>query len=286
MGHPERIFRWSDFANWREEILVLLGDVMDQEVMERFRANPPEHRQASNLEWLHITTANGSRVYGPYLKRTLAARLNSRYTSVRAFHGCRPRDVSSYLHKGLLPFDSHCFAREARAHFVRYMGDAGVVAEGAADLEKELDRILSQAAYSYKDGEVHFCVDSRYLTDVGMPYLTYGSLSMLAVAFQLTRATGIDFKTKLRQDGKATLLVCDVPLRMISQETRECLGEAIIQEIFEDLLAEDVLTPPRQPRLTQLCFAIKEHLPRQCIADYYHPQHVAEPKFSRRSQTR
>jgi hypothetical protein len=55
-------------------------------------------------------------------------------------------------------------------------------------------------------------------------HLVYGSLSLLAVAIQIDKKFGTDFRSALRAKGVPVIFVCDVPMDRIDDASLEVLA--------------------------------------------------------------
>src|SRR5271155_5330584 len=102
MAQKQNVFVWNNYQQWRKTVLLLLADLVDKNVLDELRKNPPRYFVADNLEWLDRAIQKVKSIADSDICATPIDRFSSHYQFVRAFHGCRPESIESYKQHGLL----------------------------------------------------------------------------------------------------------------------------------------------------------------------------------------
>ncbi len=147
----------------------------------------------------------------------------SLYTHVRAFHGCRPDDIASYLTHGLRPLSRRTTIETARRQFL----GKGQPPVTEAALTEALERILRDRA----NGRVYVAIDERHLLRYCGHYMVYGSEALAGVAASLTRQLGWNVQPLLLTAGAPTVFVLNVPCSFIPSVTLVELTDAVVGEL-------------------------------------------------------
>jgi hypothetical protein len=250
---------WEDYKRWRRTILSLLSDLIDREVMEWVRANPPRCFGDDNLSWIDDAISAAKRVARPDIGSTLASRLKERYGFVRAFHGCRPEINASYTEHGLLPCNPAQLAQTA----LRLFSNRDRVQSAIDDLSKP----DGQDSYQdYNRGKVFFCLEMEHLVEDCGHYMLYGSEYLLAVANRVGEPE------VLRRRGRATVIECDVPIPDIPMEDVRGLAGEILREIFERFCDRSY-----KPETLGFAFHISVRLAPENIVGFHFPTKILNP---------
>lgn len=266
MKHNRRSIIWQNYVSWENDIRQLMVDILDDAVVSRFLAAPPKYVVSDDTSWLDdiVQEVSGAKVD---VKATLAERLFENFQALRAFHGCCPRDISSYYRDGILPLDYERAERFARSHF---LSDAFPEIS-----EDELLKAMEECKSQYRGGHVYFEANEKFLKDHCGHYLLYGSEYLVAVAATLTRQDRRrDYRHSLKGLGTPTVFVCDVPLELISSDIRLELAGSMLEVLFEHFLNKTY----RHPQIgNSFGFSTRKALEPEFIMDHYHPQVVRDP---------
>lgn len=130
----------------------------------------------------------------------LAERLRESYDGVRAYHGCRPLTIDSYLLEGLKLANHTERTRQAVEFFTSARQDLTRAAvEKAADQQSGID-----------NQRVYACWDDRALLQYCGHYIIRGSEFLQGIAARL------HCRDLLEQVGVPTIIDIDVPMSFIS----------------------------------------------------------------------
>lgn len=203
----------------------------------------------------------------PLADAETARRVRSRFGALRAFHGTRPTDIASYYRHGIEPLSPARWCALAAECFPSRGDDPALTAMIArvCDVQFELVR---------REGErVHFCCDERLLEQRDGYHLLYGSLSLLAVAIQIDKKLGTDFKAALRARGEPVVFVCDVPTTLIEDE--------VLVRLVADLRAALAHAGEGGALPTPLGFhfSLPEALPPAAIVGHNRPRFVVDAVY-------
>lgn len=137
----------------------------------------------------------------------------SNYTHLRAYHACRPENIKSYIGEGIVPFNKESSLAEA----TRKLSDDRVTIKKV----QEQFNIMWEDSDANQHPKVWLALEKSELLGDSCHYLIYGSEFMNALAMHL------GCRDKLKRIGRPTIVVCDVPLRDISETWLNGLEDAI-----------------------------------------------------------
>lgn len=224
---------WTDYLSWEKNILALLADYVDEEVIDCFRANPPEFVVSDDTSWLDEIVQNikGVRVD---VKYELASLLSENYETLRAFHGCSPVETNSYYEQGIRRLDPKEYDQIARDHFLS--------AQFPELVESDLLAAIEDMKTDNRAGLVFFEANEKVLLNFCGHYMLYGSEYLLGIAAKLS-GDRRDYRRTLKGRGTPSVFVCDVPLKLIGFDYVLELAGSIIVILFEKFLDEDYRHP-------------------------------------------
>jgi hypothetical protein len=261
-----RIWHFENLDSWQPDIWQLLLPHVDCPVIEEFQACQPKWIVSDDLSWLEekITKVKG---YEIDIKEYLATRLLGKFDVMRAYHGARPVDSSSYFRSGLLPMNPKDKANEARAIFL-----SSQLPEVTLD---KVNLTIAEMQDQSRVGRVFFQTSKHVLEEDCAQYMLYGSEFMVGVAAAL--GEHIDYRQILKKSGTPTVFVCDVPLKLIEKPyLLECAGHAI-QQIFERLVDSQ---DPDGYEAPDVAIVLSKTLLPKYIVDHYHPPKLKDPLLS------
>lgn len=155
------------------------------------------------------------------------------YTHIRAYHACRIENIEAYKKNGIVPFTEQSAIKDA----VKKLSDERLSEDEVRKQAKETWKKCN--IYTHK---VWLDLEQSELLGEDCHYLIYGSEFLNAVAAQLW------CRDKLKAIGKPAIVVCDVPLNMVSDTWTNGLeqaakkGEASICSIAVNrVLPEDII---------------------------------------------
>jgi hypothetical protein len=263
------VLEWRTFNLWSKQFLKINKDLLNEAVLDKFKSEcATDDIYSDDISWLEdIVMSVNPEPAGSDLEGELTSRLEKSYSAVRAFHAGCPRDVSTYYEKGLLPLDPEVARKAIKSHFLD--GDFPELSES------ELDAAIEDTSFETREGRIYFNLDERLLIEHCGHYLLYGSEFATGVAASLNR-NGTDktnnYQKSLKNIGRPTMFICDVPWNMISEDTKGELMRTFMAELFLHLK-----TPFYRPTMIDFGFSIRCRLPPAQIAGHYHPEGVRDP---------
>lgn len=86
MKRSSHVLDWRSRAKWLREIPAYTADILNADVVEFLRDNPPDGCWSDDMSWLPDES----------LVDDFIDALCDYYESVKGFHGCRPTEMGSY----------------------------------------------------------------------------------------------------------------------------------------------------------------------------------------------
>lgn len=134
------------------------------------------------------------------------------YTHLRAYHACRPINVKEYLTNGIKPINYDYALKEVKKRIV--------------DEELMEQEIITQFKRNWEGlDDIHkkvwLEVNKKVLLTYSSHYLNYGSEFIGNIAMQL------GCQDVLKQSGKPTIFMCDLPIEDISRDKLVDIERAI-----------------------------------------------------------
>jgi hypothetical protein len=206
------VLEWRTFNIWSKQILRINKDLLSRAVVEEFKSDNKLEILSDNIGWLEEVARRVNPLYKfDRLEDELTGRLVRYYSAVRAFHACRPLDVSAYYEQGLLPLDPRRAASDFKRHFL---------CEDFPELdESDINSVIEETTLETIEGHVYFNLDERLLIEQCGHYLLYGSEYVVGLANGLRRTGSSNYRQSLKNIGTPTMFICDVPWGLISDGT-------------------------------------------------------------------
>lgn len=262
---PDRTWDYRAYQTWRDEIWVLLAELVDHDVRSAFIADPPEYIVSDDLSWLD-SIIRKVKFHDVDSKSFLVEKLHQRYDALRAVHGTRTADLARFYREGLRPLDPAAAHEQARQIF---LGD-----DFPELSEMDLARSIGDVGTETREGRVYFEANEQMLIDFAGHYMLYGSEYLVAIAARLKGRGMRDYRQVLKTNGTPTLFICDVPLRLIEpQLISEFAGNAL-EMVFQELVDGSSFKPDRYRGAG---FWISEKLPPTHMVGHYHPTITRDP---------
>lgn len=265
---PSNVLFLPHREQWTAKVWLLISDLVTEDVKQAIVASNPDYLVSDDLSWLNEPIMDMlSRDVD--MREVLAERLASSYMAMRAFHGTRANDLSSFYENGLVPMDPAIVEEQASSLFA-----SGGFAEESSKLSSAIADVDARNPGGARAGWLYFCADDRELTRKGCGhYLVYGSeyLYCLGIRMISTSAT----KRILKSIGRPTMFVVDIPMPLIDRDTLEQLAGGMLVAVFNDLLGID-------EEAFELGFSISMQSPvgAQHIVGHYHPERIMDPLWS------
>ncbi|WP_196591983.1 hypothetical protein [Pectinatus frisingensis] len=258
------IFIWRDSKDWLMVVHNLLSDIMNDAVVAKVRQNVPEYISHDNFLWLDlIIDAHYNCFYD--IKEVINSRFCQYYSHIKAYHGCRPEDVNSYYKNGIVTLDPQMFNQLAYQIFC----------SKELNFDKRtVEDAIKKVGTNLREGRVFLSLDDQLLVEECGHYLLYGSEYLIAIAAVLSEPSGIDYRQVLRQKGKPTVFLCDVPINFIKRNTLCELTGVILQSWLKYVLYNEI--PSRQIDFT---LTLYNNVPPDNIVGHYHPDRARDPFY-------
>jgi hypothetical protein len=261
----DKILVWKDVQSWKDEVLQLLTDSFNDTIKSFNQCSPDTLSLIDKEKMKNLILDNGKNnaEYTSLLIDKLPElidKLPDHYDGLRAYHACRPIDVESYYSKGLNILNPNI----AYDFFL---------SDKFPELNKKMiDEAINQT-HVIKDEyqqRIDLLLDDEWFISNANQYLKYGSEFLQYVAVNLPEMSGRvkNYKEIMKDYGKPTIFICEIPFSIISGEEIQRLGESLI-EILSDALKDPSLTMPKE---RDYAISLFERLPAEYIIDHYHPK--------------
>lgn len=239
---------------WRPAVAKVVAARFPAVVLERAKEIPAEKMYADTMTYLEQALEGHRGDSFEAERNELVRAVLAEFKAIRAFHGCKPVSVESYLEKGLLPLTREWLVQEAFDLFEGTIPRAEFEASvAAADLETRL-------------GMIYFCTDPKNLIAEAGRYLTYGPES-ICCAFGDHQHRFYQARERQRRRGIPTMLECAVPLGLMSKSWQAEIACEIVTEYFRSQSVE----PDSEPNSRDFCIGIHAPLPARHILGHFHP---------------
>lgn len=260
---PINVWDWQSYLTWKDQVWSLLSDVIDSNVKDEFLRAPPEYIVGDDLGWLDeiITRATGEIVD---IKSLLAERIRNRFGALRSYHCTNAIDLQSFFSKGLLPLDVELAQQKAENIFLN-----GKYPELTID---HLQNAIDAVPIGSRAERVWFDCNERLLVEECGHYLIYGNEYLVSIAAALEGYK--DYRRALKNLGKPTVLMCDVPFSIMDDYVICMFAGLALEQVFQELLDGNEYVPER---LRGAGYSIKTVLPSSAIVGYYHPKCIKDP---------
>ncbi len=259
-----RVFEWKRSTVWRKHIVALGDDMFDSAVLDAIKKIGTDHMVSDDPAWLDRAIRIGGRSLDGDAFLVLSKRLSTFYTHIRVYHACRTVDPQSYYVRGLRSSTS-CRTETDGPPRVCY-------ARSPEISEAMIDDAIADMWLDKRDERVFVGLDDRHLIRCCGHYLIQGSECLLAVAVRLGSMTGKDCIHVLRNLGKPTMIVCELPFSMITEHEARQLSGIIVERLLEEML----LGRPLDRRLG-FTIALRNDIPPACVKRHYHPDGIPDP---------
>lgn len=236
---------WHDLKTFRKKILCLLG--LKENISRLSKKQIAFLKDEATLQEIDLNL--------PVL-----------FNGVKVFHGCRPDNVESYYSNGLLPLDAEMGKRIAMRIFL---------SDRFPELsEQDIENAAERVTGEWRHGRLYVSLDDRFLLKEGGHYLIYGSEYICAIAanLQSIQGTDYDYQQHLRQKGRPTVFVCQLPIDQITLSDRKGLVAALVGEIASDPSFKRGKSFP-----IDVSFLLKSKLEPTCILSHRHPRTILDP---------
>ncbi len=260
---PNDVWDWQSYHTWNAEIWDLLTPVITDEVKTTFLASPPEYLVSDDLSWLDdIVFEVEDRSIS--IKTFLAGELRSRFRAFRAIHGTKAKSPQIFFETGLKPLNPEHVHARAREIFL-----SGNFPELS---DAHLEAAIKDVGVGTRAGRVWFEGNESLLVEHACHYMLYGSEYLTAIAANMKGTR--DYRRVLKEIDQPLVLICDVPLDLMSDHMLEEFSGTALEMVFQELLDG---TDFRPERMRGAAFCIHEALPAECVIGYYHPALLKDP---------
>lgn len=258
-----KVWEWQNLDTWIQEIWDLMSDILTDAVKADFLLRPPEYLVSDDLSWLDeiVLRVSGKTIDS---RTVLSDRLQEHYHAIRAFHGARVTDVSTYKKEGLLPLNAEQFEAKAREIFV---------SDRFPEVTNEMVQVgIDIVGRDTREGRVYFDTSEEHLIRFCSHYMVYGSEFLTAIAANIPGPR--NYRSYFKQIGTPTLFACDVPFIMIRGSTKNEFAGIALEAMFSSLTDEGYRHPPVGRGGG---FWISAPLPPEYIVSQRHLQELRDP---------
>jgi len=268
------VFCFPLVESWRERVWTMLRDYVTDEVKAEFIHNPPEFVVSDDLSWLDdiIFEVTGKTCN---IKELTTDCLLREYRAFRAAHGTRTNDLAQFYERGLRLLRVEEIEDRARSIFLN--GRFKHATEG--ELQRAIDDIEARKVSGGRNGRLYFCANERSLiTKSGRSghYLIYGSEYLYCLGMRVTSTR--DTQKTLKEIGRPTMLICDIPMELMSPYPLQEFAGSIIEYLFCELI--DGLEAHALSPGSGSGFSLTADLSAAHIVGHYHPVTIYDPLSS------
>jgi hypothetical protein len=267
---PADVFCLPLVDSWRARIWNLLRDYITDGVKAEFIRNTPEYVVCDDLSWLDdiIFEVTGETTN---IKEWTADRLREEYRAFRASHATRTNDLAQFYRTGLRCLRAEEIEDRARSIFLN--GRFNYATEDR--IREAIDDIEARKTSGGREGRLYFCADERSLiTRSGGSghYLVYGSEYLYCLGIRVLSEW--EAKRALKEIGRPTMLVCDIPMHLMRPHTLQEFAGSILEFLFCELVGREsyALGPGSGSALS-----LTVDLPPEHIFGHYHPAKIHDP---------
>ena len=256
------IITWEDISNWAPILEHLVPELCNRGSIAKAARRGMDFFPADDLSWT-IDLLPRKRPPSVF-REEVQERIAKHFSHLRAYHGCRPKDFSTYQTKGLVPLDPSRAFDELWMHF-----EDGRHPEITREV---LRAALNSVDTALREYRVFFEGSKRLLLDFCGHYLLYGSEYFVGILRSLKGHR--DYAQLLKESGEPTLLTCDVPIDWISDSTLCELSGRMLASYFRVNVLRDATHPERGEGFG---FEIFRALPSELIVSIETPANVRDP---------
>ena len=182
------------------------------------------------------------------------------FSTIRAFHACRPASLASYYQQGIRPLSRRWLVQEAFELF-----------EGTIPLA-EIEELVAKADLNLRDGLLWFLTDPDELVDRSGHYLLYGPESMNCV-WEKDQRRFHESQERQRKRGIPTLFECVVPLTHLGHEEQCQLTKTLVTGYFR----RRSTIPDPDGDSEDWGFSVRTAIRPEDIVGHTHPAVVSDP---------
>lgn len=247
----EKVLDWRNRRSWLRDIHSYASTVLTPELVGALERDRPEC-WSDVMDWL----PNYDEVVPAFCEQ-----MCSFYTHFKAFHGCRPKSLSSYYEHGLRGQSAEPILQTFRTLFAD-------VPE--ANIEQAIEEMKHRE--SSEKGKIWLSGDDRLMLQQFGHYVINGSEYLLALAANLSRGDySEDYRLRLRTIGIPTILEVDIPIDMIPPTQKK--------EVAQMILSAWGQLRTRRPlgMISSTCYVVHSDIPVECIKAHYHPPKIIDP---------
>lgn len=249
MAKPDRrILDWRRRRSWLASIRYYASDVLTPDVREQIAQGRPEC-WSDDMSWLPDHH---------WLVDEFCDRMVGYYTHFKAFHGCRPIDMGSYLRDGLVGQNKDHIQQVFRQMFSEYPPE-------------QMDRAIAQFEPDRPSeaGKVWLLgCDEELVTECGH-YLIQGSEYLMALAGAIG---GFSAQRRLRDVGVPTLIEVDLPASYVSATQHMEIARSILSAWGQRVARRPLGFGSGAP-----CFVVRRDIPPEHLRGHHHPARIVDP---------
>ncbi len=177
--------------------------------------------------------------------------LSTRYTSVIAYHGCRPKDPDSYRTKGILPSEPSILIETARGLF-----------DGLHGLEEAINEVCSNTYIAHVKARIWLYFSGLRARHPNESHRN-GSELIRSIATRLGR----EAEERFEETGKPTLIKCSIPLERLAEYEDSSVVSIYAGKIIEGLIRKQ-LWPKEEPTGFQGGYYLTRIIPSENIVGF------------------
>lgn len=247
-------------ASWHAVVERAVNRHIPPEVIEALRQMPAERMYDDTMKYLDVALGEAGAEPVQKLLPKMQSAFSRGFSSLRAFHACKPVSLDSYSQHGITPLSRQWLVQAAFDLF-----------EGTISLG-EIQRIAAKADLSIRQGLIWFATDPDELTGLAGHYLVYGPESMNCL-WHDDDVRFRDSQDRQRRHGIPTLFECAVPLAQIGSAWKQELTKTLVTRYFKGRS----VTPDPDGDSGDWAFSVRQLVRPEHIIAHSHPAVIYDP---------
>ncbi len=199
----EAILDLANSRTWKRKVATIVDELFPTDTKREILSRNPKQLFSDTFAYaIEAFSTSGDTTQFDELNNRLEQLFARQFTHWRAYHACRPRSLSSYQAKGIIPL--------TRAYVI---SEAIALLQGHAS-EERIRSVTSKIDLNTREENICLFTDPYSPVKIGQNhYLRCGSEIMQLIAASIAPRQGI-----LAGQGTPIIIQCKIPLRDIHRE--------------------------------------------------------------------
>lgn len=247
----KNVFDLSRRRSWLNSIRYYAADILSYELRMLLKHSRPDC-WSDNFQWLPSYD----------IVESFEDSFRSYYSHIRAFHACRPAEMSSYIENGIAVQNQNQLQNKFREIFSEISADKFNNALQKNSFGSQVDQ-----------GKSYYSLFKNTLVEDAGHYLIYGSEYTLALIGTLAASDyeKRQYQRRLKTIGIPTLFEVEIPISYVPLPQLTSLVKVIISEWGQ------LVTKKPLGRCDEFCISLHRPLEARYITQHSHPPLIIDP---------